>query len=129
MAKRLLGENHPSTLTAMRHLALLKAATPADPEAEQWIQRAVDLARQRYSKQPAVMAITFDDWGQYLVQTGRPAEAVSVLLKAYQFAVDAKRSAFERQRLARQLGELYQQTGNASESKRWMTEAERMPAE
>lgn len=129
MAKRLLGENHPSTLTAMRHLALLKATSPVDPEAEQWIQRAVNLARQRYSKQPAVMAITFDDWGQYLVRTGRPAEAVPVLLQAHQFAVDAKRSALEHQRLARQLGEIYQQLGNAPESKRWTTEADRMATE
>ncbi len=64
---------------------------------------------------------------------GDAVQSMKILMnkqyEAHQFALDAKRSAFERQRLARQLGELYQEMGKLQEAKRWMTEAERMPAE
>lgn len=129
MSKRLLGDDHPRTLSAMRHLALLKAREPIDPEAEELIQKAETLTRQRYAKQPAMLAACLSDQGAYLIRTGRPNEAVPILQEAFQVTTNGGRPAIERKRAASQLSQLYSKLGRTKDSEKWANEAVRIPAD
>jgi len=128
MAKRLLGEDHPQTLATMRHLALLKAREPVDPEAEALIRQATVLTRKRFAKQPARVAACLEDLGTFLLRTGRPTEAEPILLEAYQAAGDGGGSAIVRKRTATQLGALYAKLGRSKDADQWVAEAARIPA-
>jgi len=129
MANRLLRAEHPQTLATMRRLALLKARAPIDPEAEALIQQATTLSRKRFAQQPAKLAYCLEDLGAYYALTGRPAEAESVLLEAFQMTQAGGHAAVARRRIAGQLSQLYVKLGRPTEADKWLAEAARVSVE
>ncbi|MBN9691668.1 MAG: serine/threonine protein kinase [Verrucomicrobia bacterium] len=126
MTRRLHGNDHPQALLTMRHLALLKAQSPPDPEADMLIREATEMARKKFQKQPAKLADCLDDFGEYLARTGRLEEAEQILLEAHKLSVAGARQSWDLKASAQRLNGLYLKLGKPQEAKKWADEVTRI---
>lgn len=120
MAKRVVGEDHPQTLQAMRHLGLLLSRRAASvSEAEELIQRATASSRQKFAKQPAVLAACLADQGRILVNIRRPKDAEPALLEAFHLLTNSTPSSPHLKKICRDLQLVYGELNRPGEVQKW----------